>query len=675
MTVLPLFQARRAALAALAALLALGLVACGGGGDSSPPAPVLPLPSVTLGVLPATLVQGQSASLTWTASAGSTCTASGGWSGAQAISGTSDVTPTAAGTAGYTLTCAGSGAYAGSTVQTANVTVTAASAYTPTLLVSNAAGNGAQTVDANLVNGWGVAFGTTSPVWVSNQATGTSTLYNGNGKAQPVAAPRVVGFDPGFLPTGIVFNGGTGFTVTSAGRTAAAAFIFSGEGGKIAGWAASVNGTLALTTYTDASGAVYKGLAIGSTGGASYLYATDFRNSRVDVFDSSYARQTPTATRFAFVDPALPAGYAPFGIQAVPTGTGGAHQIVIAYASKAAAGSADETVGAGLGVVSLFEADGSFVRRLVSPGGRLNAPWGIALAPADFGTLGGALMVGNFGDGKVHGFDIANGRFLGTVKSAAGTDFTAAGLWGIAFGNGAANQPRNTLFYAAGPTGETAGAYGRIDLGSTAPVLNQPPVVTLTVPAGTLTGTVALAATATSPLNLARMEFLVNGTVVGTDTTAPYTFDWDSAGVANGSITIVARATDTDGNAGSSSATTATVSNSAPPVAVSFAQLQTDIFSSCTGCHSGAVPASGALPGSMNLNSGNSYANLVNVDSLEQPALKRVLPGNAADSYLVRKLEGTAGISGARMPQGGPFFDAATIDRLKAWINAGAPNN
>jgi hypothetical protein len=216
-------------------------------------------------------VQGQRATLTWTASAGSSCTASGGWSGAQAASGSGEVTPTATGTAAYTLTCAGSGTYAGNTVQTANVTVSAASAYTPTLLVAHQAGSGAQTVDANLVNGWGIAFGTTSPVWVSNQATGTSTLYNGNGKAQPVAAPRVVGFDPGFLPTGIVFNGSTGFTVTEAGRTAAASFIFSGEGGKIAGWSSTGNATPALTTYTDTGGAVYKGLAIASTGGAPFL--------------------------------------------------------------------------------------------------------------------------------------------------------------------------------------------------------------------------------------------------------------------------------------------------------------------------------------------------------------------------------------------------------------------
>lgn len=510
---------------------------------------------------------------------------------------------------------------------------------------------------------------------MANQASGTSTLYNGNGKAQPVAAPRVVGFDPGFSPTGVVFNGSTGFVVSANGQTAAAAFIFSGEGGRIAGWSAAVDPAKALTTYTDAGAAVYKGLAIAASGGTSYLYAADFRNGKVDVFDSSYARQTASAARFAFSDPTLPAGYAPFGIQAVATGTGGAAQIVVTYASKGAPTATDETAGAGLGVVNLFDADGNFVRRLVSPGALLNAPWGVALAPADFGTLGGALLVGNFGDGKVHGYDAATGRYLGTVKQPAGSDFVAPGLWGIAFGNGAANQPRATLFYAAGPTGETGGAYGRIDLGNAPPALNQLPVVTLTVPSGTLAGTVTLAASVQSPLNVSRVDFLVDNVVVGSDAAAPFTLDWDTTGATNGNVSIVARGTDSDGNVGLSAAAAASVNNAAPPTGVTLTQLQAEIFSVCTGCHDGSVGPSGPLPGSMNLLAGSSWTSLVNVASGEQPALMRVKPGDAANSYLVRKLEGAASISGSRMPEGGPYFNAAALDRLRAWIAAGAPNN
>lgn len=675
MSVLPLFPVRRATW--LAGLAALGLVACGGGGGEAPP-PALPAPTVSLSVQPTSIVQGQSATLTWAASDNSSCTASGDWSGAQGVSGTAAVTPGAVGTQTYTLSCAGSGAYAGSTMQSASLTITAPSAYTHTLLVANQASAGAQTVDANLVNGWGVAFGATSPVWVSNQATGTSTLYNGNGKVQPVATPRVVGFDAAFAPTGIVFNGTTGFVVSANGKSAAAPFIFSGEGGKIAGWSAAVDAAKALTTYTDTAGAVYKGLAIAASGGASFLYAADFRSGKVDVFDSSYARQTASTTRFAFSDPTLPAGYAPFGIQAVATGAAGASQIVVAYASKASATSADESLGAGLGVVNLFDAEGNFVRRLVSPGGKLNAPWGLALAPADFGTLSGALLVGNFGDGKIHGYDTTSGRYLGTVRNPAGADIVAPGLWGIAFGNGAANQPRATLFYAAGPAGETAGAYGRIDLGSTAPALNQLPVVTLTVPTGTLAGTVALAASVQSPLNVSRVEFLVDGAVVGSDTSSPFTLDWNTSSINSATVSLVARATDSDGNVGLSTATAATVNNAAPPPpppSVTLTELQAEIFSACTGCHDGSAATTGALPASMNLKPGATYASLVNVPSRQQPGLMRVMPGNAADSYVVRKLEGAASISGGRMPAGGPFFDAATIDKLKAWIAAGAPNN
>jgi uncharacterized protein (TIGR03118 family) len=661
----------RAALLAAAGVLA-ALAACGGGGGSSNPPPTL-----NLAVQPASIVQGQSATLSWSASDGTTCSASGAWSGSQASSGSQAVTPAAAGSQSYTLSCSG-GSYDGSATQTATLTVSAASAFSSTALVANAAGAGAQTVDTHLVNGWGIAFGGSTPVWVANRGTDTSTLYNGNGKAQPVASPRVVSLDAGFGATGIVFNGSSDFVVSAAGKSAAASFIFSGEGGRIAGWAASVDGAKAITTYTDAGGAVYKGLAIASNGSANFLYAADFRNGKVDVFDAAYQKQTAGATQFAFSDPQLPAGYAPFGIQALRTGAGGAAQIYVAYARKAGPNDRDETVGAGLGLVNVFDANGGFVRRLVSPGGRLDAPWGLALAPADFGTLSNAVLVGNFGDGRINGFDAATGAYVGTVADSAGRPFAAAaGLWGIAFGNGAANQPRNTLFYAAGPDGETAGLYGRIDLGATPPALNVPPAVTLALPAGNLSGTVALTATVSSPLAISKVEFFVNGASVGSATSSPYTVQWDSTQAANGSVSIVATATDSDGNAGSSAAATATVANGTapppPPPAPTLAQLQAEIFTPrCTGCHNGS---GGGLPGVMDLSSGSSFGALVGVASIEAAPLLRVKPGDAANSYLVQKLEGAAGIAGSRMPLGGPFLDAATIDKVKAWINAGALNN
>ena len=214
-------------------------------------------------------------------------------------------------------------------------------------------------------------------------------------------------------------------------------------------------------TGGDSGGAIYKGLAIAKTDAGSFLYATDFHNNKVDVFDTNFAKQALPAG--AFVDPKLPAGYAPFGIQAIANGTGGAVQIYVTYA-KQDADAEDDVSGAGLGLVDIFDAKGKFVKQLVPPGGALNAPWGIALAPADFGTLSHVLLVGNFGDGKINGYDPATGVFMGSITDGTGAAFAVPGLWGIAFGNDVANQPHNTLFFAAGTNDEANGAYGRIDL-------------------------------------------------------------------------------------------------------------------------------------------------------------------------------------------------------------------
>jgi uncharacterized protein (TIGR03118 family) len=663
--------APRAALAWLVAGAAGALVSCGGGDGG------MAAPTLMLAVQPTSIVLGQSAELAWTSDAGNSCIASNGWSGNQAASGTSEVTPTAVGSVTYALSCSGA-AYSGSATQSVTLAVSAPSPFTATALVGDRAGSGAPQTDTRLVNPWGIAFGPTSPVWVANAGTDTSTVYDGNGKAQPFAAPRIVAFAAGaaFAPTGIVFNGSTDFVVGAGSVSAPAAFIFSGEGGMIAGWAASVSPTQAVTMYTDSGGAVYKGLAIASNGSANHLYATDFRNAKIDVFDAQYRKQTPSATRFAFTDPNLPAGYAPFGIQAIASGPGGATRIAVAYARQSAADPGEEETGAGLGVVNLFDADGVFVARLVSPGGRLDAPWGMALAPASFGTLAGALLVGNFGDGRIHGYDVNTGRFIGTLADAANTPFAVPGLWGIAFGNGANNQPVGTLFYAAGTNDETAGVYGRIDLGSTPPVLNAPPVVAVSAPSGSLSGSVTLTANVTSALRIASVEFFVDDTTsIGIATTAPYTVTWDTTRVADGTATLSARATDVNTVTGTSPPVTVTVANG--PTATTLAQLQASLFTPrCSGCHDGSAPAGGPLPGSMNLsNAAASYAALVGVASLEQPAVLRVSPGNPDASYLVRKVEGAASISGSRMPLGGPFLDTATIAQIRSWIGSGAPDN
>ena len=660
------FPVRVASSAIASALL---LVACGGGyGGSSPPPPL----TVTLAVAPATVVAGQAATLTWSAPAGSTCTAGGGWSGSQAASGTLAVTPSAAGNVNYTLSCTASGGAYGmgsSGSASATLSVTAPSGYTNTPLVGDTVAAGALVVDASLVNPWGIAFGPGFS-WVANNHAENSTLYDGNGKAQPTASPLVVGLPAGnvpFDPTGIVFNGTNDFVVTANSVSGAARFIFVGEGGLLGGWSPAVDSTHTVNVYADAGGAVYKGLALAASGGANFLYATDFHNGKVDVFDATFALQVPAAGHFQFSDPNLPAGYAPFGIQALPTGAAGATQLFVSYAKQSQPDLHDNVNGAGLGLVDIYDTSGAFIKRLVDTGGRLDAPWGIALAPADFGTLSGALLVGNFGDGTVNGYDPATGAYRGTIAGANGTAFAVPGLWGIAFGNGADNQPRNTLFYAAGTNNEANGVYGRIDLGG-APVLNAPPVVAVTTPSGSVHGIVTVTATATASVGLARVEFFAGATSIGVATTSPYSVQWDTTAIANGTaIALTATATDVDGNVGTSPAVNVTAGT------VLLSQLQATIFTPiCSTCHTGVGTT---LPGVQNLTAGNTWASLVNVASLELPTLKRVLPGDPANSYIIQKLEGAPGISGARMPLGGPYLDQATIDQVKLWIADGALDN
>jgi len=659
-------------LALIATLVAVGCGGggYGGGGGSNPP------PTIAISVAPTSIVLGQSSTLTWSASAGSTCTASGGWSGTQTATGTASETPTAVGTVTYTLTCTGSGAYGGSMSGSATLTVMAPTSFTATALVGDTAA-GALNVDANLVNPWGIAFSPTSFAWVANNHSATSTLYDGNGVAQPFAAPLIVTLPPAgavtFDPTGIVFNGTGSFPVTNGTTTSTALFIFSGEGGMIGGWAPSVDGTHTIAMYADAGGAVYKGLAIAKVGTANYLYATDFHNNKVDVFNATNTLQPSSATAFTFVDPNLPANYAPFGIQAVNNGTGGATQLYVSYAQQVLPDKHDNVDGAGLGLVDIYDTNGKFVKRLVSPGGALNAPWGMALAPADFGTFSNSLLVGNFGDGKIHAYDPASGTLVGTVADSTGTAFAAPGLWAIVFGNDHHNQPHNTLFYAAGLNNEANGVYGRIDAGA-APVLGAPPVVTMTTPAaGAVSGVVTLTATAVDALGVTKVEFFLNGTTsLGVVTASPFTTTWDSTTVADGVASLTAVATDPDGHVGTSTAVTVTVGNTVP--ATTLTQLQTTIFGPvCSSCHDGVGTT---LPGSQNLTSAaNSFAALVNVASSEVPALKKVKPNDPANSYLVQKVEGAAGIVGSQMPKGGPPLSQAQIDQIKSWISAGALNN
>ena len=449
-----LTKARGKQVVLLAAMAALLLASCNGTGPQSSPV----APAISMSIAPTTLTLGQSAKVTWSSTDATSCTASGWWSGSQAQSGSLSVTPTATGTGAYTLTCTGAGSQ--TTQHTVNVIVN--SVYSNTALVSDMAG--ALHLDPNLKNPWGIVAGPTTPFWTSNNHSGTSTLYDGTGKVLPVVVALPANTSgAAFDPTGIVFNATTDFKVNGT----PAKFIFSGEGGMLAGWS---GGATAVITYpapaVDGGGASYKGLAIASAGGTNYLYATDFHNNRIDVFDGNYSKQAWPAT--AFVDSTLPAGYAPYGIQAFANGPSGATRLYVTYAKQDSA-AGDSVSGAGLGLVDVYDASGTFISHLIATGGWLNAPWGLAIAPADYGTLSGALLVGNFGDGTINAFDPSSGTYWATLSDSTDHAITVSGLWGLSFGNDHQNQPHNTLYYTAGVNDEADGIYGRIDLGATPP--------------------------------------------------------------------------------------------------------------------------------------------------------------------------------------------------------------
>jgi uncharacterized protein (TIGR03118 family) len=351
------------------------------------------------------------------------------------------------------VACGGGGGGGGYNVNGSSTGgTTSGTSYAATTVVSDAGAT--PYTDARLINAWGIAFNPQGFVWVANNGSSTSTLYDGNGVPQSLVVSIPAGQSGNASPSGIVFNGSADFVVSQGGVSGASNFIFVGEAGTVAGWSPGVNLNSAATVFDGgAAGKVYKGAAIAAQGSSHFLYATDFHNGTVDVFDAGFNR---VATTGGFSDPGLPVGYAPFGIQAI------GNLIYVAYA-KQDAQAHDDVAGIGLGVVDVFDTSGKLMKQLVPAGGALNAPWGLAMAPANFGPFSNALLVGNFGDGRINAFDPATGAVLGFLSKADGSAIVIDGLWGIAFGNCLNNQPANTLFFAAGPGAEAHGAYGRID--------------------------------------------------------------------------------------------------------------------------------------------------------------------------------------------------------------------
>jgi uncharacterized protein (TIGR03118 family) len=326
--------------------------------------------------------------------------------------------------------------------------------YSVTRLVSDQKGV-AMSRDKDLVNAWGLVAGPSTPWWVANNGSQTSTLYGGDGSKVPLTV-KVAGD-----PTGTVFNGSTDFPVKHGGATGSSVFLFSTESGTILGWNPTVppgpTSTKAFViinrTNVDAE---YKGLAIGSTASGNFLYATDFHNGRVDVFNGKLKR---VHSKGMFVDPGIPMSYAPFGIQNI----GG--NIFVTYAKVGPTG--DDVAGHGHGFVDEFDAMGNFMGRVASRGA-LNSPWGLAMAPANFGPASGDLLVGNFGNGKVNAYRWSGGAwsYAGKLRMGNGNVVKIDGLWAIEFGNGAAAGPTNSLYFTAGPDEESHGLFGTITAGS-----------------------------------------------------------------------------------------------------------------------------------------------------------------------------------------------------------------
>jgi uncharacterized protein (TIGR03118 family) len=329
--------------------------------------------------------------------------------------------------------------------------------YTRTDLTQDAAGVSptAANTDPNLVNAWGLSRSSSSPWWVADNGTGLSTLYMGQEGTTISSVVVTIPLPPGSdasnaAPTGTVYNYTPNF---EAAPGKPSIFLFVTEDGTISGWNPTVDASNAKLLVNRSKAAEYKGCAIASTLGGPLFYATNFKSGHVEVFDGSFhlVRLQPGA----FHDAKLPPDYVPFNIQNV----GG--DLVVTFARREP-GSEDEDHGAGLGYVDVFDLSGNLLRRF-EHGTFLNAPWGIAESPADFGAFSHRLLVGNFGDGTISVFNLITGRYEGKLLDNKNARISIDGLWALGFGNSAAAGGSHSLFFTSGPSDESHGLFGRIN--------------------------------------------------------------------------------------------------------------------------------------------------------------------------------------------------------------------
>jgi uncharacterized protein (TIGR03118 family) len=307
----------------------------------------------------------------------------------------------------------------------------------------------ARTTDPNVVNPWGLAFSPTGPFWLADNGSSVSDIIDGAGGPFALVVP----VPSGSAPTGVVFNGGSGFVISENGVAAPGRFLFVTEAGTIAAWTAVVDPARALLAVDNSTaGAVYTGVAVATTAaGRDLLYVADFGRATVDVFDQRFQ---PVTRAGAFQDPNLPDGFAPFNIQDID------NLLFVTYAERDANGH-DDVPGAGHGYIDVYNTDGSLLRRFASEG-PLDSPWGLALAPSKFGAFGGDLLVGNNGDGHISAYDPQSGVLRGQLAGDNAAPIAIPYLWALSFGNGHVGGDSGTLFFAAGVDDSAHGIFGAI---------------------------------------------------------------------------------------------------------------------------------------------------------------------------------------------------------------------